>query len=158
LLILYLQPHWRSEREEVRNSRVLLLADTSLSMGLSDGSAGADEYTNPKRERGNATESSNTSPKRERGHDAELPSLARRASAPEYSRAQQIVAALTESDFLARLRKTHDVTVFQFAEDLNRDGAVTLNKYVSDDATRRIESPPTTDPAPDWAKLLAPAG
>ena len=36
LLVLYLQPHWRSEREEVRNSRVLLLADTSLSMGLTD--------------------------------------------------------------------------------------------------------------------------
>ena len=37
LLVLYLQPQWRAEREEVRNSRVLLLADTSLSMGLSDG-------------------------------------------------------------------------------------------------------------------------
>ena len=36
LLVLYLQPHWRSEREEVRNSRALLLVDTSLSMGLSD--------------------------------------------------------------------------------------------------------------------------
>jgi len=39
LLIIYLQPHWRTEREEVRNSRVLLLVDTSLSMGLSDSSA-----------------------------------------------------------------------------------------------------------------------
>ena len=37
LLILYLQPHWRTEREEVRNSRVLVLADTSLSMGTDDG-------------------------------------------------------------------------------------------------------------------------
>jgi hypothetical protein len=37
LLILYLQPHWRSEREVVHNSRVLLLVDTSLSMGLTDG-------------------------------------------------------------------------------------------------------------------------
>ncbi|MEE9603185.1 MAG: hypothetical protein V3V75_07765 [Thermoguttaceae bacterium] len=36
LLILYLQPHWRVEREEVRNSRVAVLADTSLSMGLTD--------------------------------------------------------------------------------------------------------------------------
>ena len=36
LLVVFLQPHWRSEREEVRNSRVLLLADTSLSMGLTD--------------------------------------------------------------------------------------------------------------------------
>jgi hypothetical protein len=39
LLILYLQPHLRSEREEVRNSRVLVLADTSLSMGTADGEA-----------------------------------------------------------------------------------------------------------------------
>lgn len=36
LLVLYLQPNWRSEREEVRNSRALLLFDTSLSMSLTD--------------------------------------------------------------------------------------------------------------------------
>lgn len=41
LLILFLQPHWRTEREEVRNSRVLLLVDTSLSMGLTDGESSA---------------------------------------------------------------------------------------------------------------------
>ena len=39
LLIFYLQPQWRTEREIVRNSRVLLLVDTSLSMGLSDAEA-----------------------------------------------------------------------------------------------------------------------
>ncbi len=36
LLILFLQPHWRLEREVVRNSRALMLVDTSLSMGLTD--------------------------------------------------------------------------------------------------------------------------
>jgi len=36
LLVLYLQPQWRVEHEEVRNSRALLLVDTSLSMGLTD--------------------------------------------------------------------------------------------------------------------------
>ncbi len=36
LLILYLQPQWRTETEETRNSRVMLLVDTSLSMGLTD--------------------------------------------------------------------------------------------------------------------------
>jgi len=36
LLVIYLQPEWRSERELVRNSRVLLLVDTSSSMGLAD--------------------------------------------------------------------------------------------------------------------------
>ena len=36
LLVLYLQPQWRTEQEVTRNSRVLVLADTSLSMGLTD--------------------------------------------------------------------------------------------------------------------------
>ncbi len=34
LLIVYLQPRWRSEREVHLDSRVLMLVDTSLSMGL----------------------------------------------------------------------------------------------------------------------------
>lgn len=37
LLILYLQPQWRSEREVIRNSRALVLVDTSSSMGIADG-------------------------------------------------------------------------------------------------------------------------
>ena len=41
LLVLYLQPQWRTEREEIHNSRVVLLVDTSLSMGLSDADASA---------------------------------------------------------------------------------------------------------------------
>jgi hypothetical protein len=36
LLLVYLEPQWRTERELVRNSQVHLLLDTSLSMGLSD--------------------------------------------------------------------------------------------------------------------------
>jgi hypothetical protein len=36
LLILYVQPHWRTEREDVLDSRVLVLVDTSLSMGIAD--------------------------------------------------------------------------------------------------------------------------
>ena len=34
LLILYLDPHWRLERDITRNSRAVVLVDTSLSMGL----------------------------------------------------------------------------------------------------------------------------
>lgn len=46
LLVVYLQPQWRTERDVTTNSRVLLLVDTSLSMGLADaetpsGSSGA---------------------------------------------------------------------------------------------------------------------
>jgi hypothetical protein len=36
LLAVYLQPQWRTERDVVRNSRVMLLVDTSLSMGRND--------------------------------------------------------------------------------------------------------------------------
>ncbi len=36
LLLLYLQPQWRLELEHTINSRVLVLADTSLSMGILD--------------------------------------------------------------------------------------------------------------------------
>jgi hypothetical protein len=36
LLIVYLEPQWRNEIDQVQNSRVLLLVDTSLSMGLDD--------------------------------------------------------------------------------------------------------------------------
>ena len=35
---------------------------------------------------------------------------------------------LKETDFLAQLRKNHDVSVFQFNDDLKADRAVTLNK------------------------------
>ncbi|HLA85846.1 MAG TPA: hypothetical protein VJL29_13735 [Thermoguttaceae bacterium] len=40
LLLLYLQPQWRTEREHRVNSRVLVLVDNSLSMGLSDDTTG----------------------------------------------------------------------------------------------------------------------
>jgi len=36
MLIFYLQPQWRCEREVIRNSQALLLVDTSSSMALSD--------------------------------------------------------------------------------------------------------------------------
>ena len=36
LLVVYLEPRWRVEREIVKNSTVAVLADTSLSMGLVD--------------------------------------------------------------------------------------------------------------------------
>ncbi len=36
LLAIYLQPQWRNEIDQVQNSRVVLLADTSISMGLHD--------------------------------------------------------------------------------------------------------------------------
>ncbi|HVX10086.1 MAG TPA: hypothetical protein VHC22_02685 [Pirellulales bacterium] len=41
LLAVYLQPQWRNEVDQVENSRVLLMPDTSLSMGLHDQDASA---------------------------------------------------------------------------------------------------------------------
>jgi len=105
LLILFLQPHWRSEREVVQNSRVLLLVDTSLSMGLTDAESASSVGT--------------------------------------VSRARQVVAALSETDFLARLRKVHDVSVFQFSDDLKRDRVVTLGKATPAEVScrKRLQSP-----------------
>ena len=45
LLVLYLQPQWRTEQERTINSRALLLVDTSLSMGLTDAPATTDGGT-----------------------------------------------------------------------------------------------------------------
>ncbi|HUY34734.1 MAG TPA: vWA domain-containing protein [Pirellulales bacterium] len=39
LLLIYLEPRWRNETDQVQNSRVLLLVDTSLSMALDDADA-----------------------------------------------------------------------------------------------------------------------
>ncbi|MCE5267336.1 MAG: VWA domain-containing protein [Planctomycetaceae bacterium] len=113
LLVLYLQPHWRSEREEVRNSRALLLVDTSLSMGLSDDSSRGQPGTT-------------------------------------LNRAQQVAKGLTDSDFLDRLRKTHDVTVIPFSDDLKRDHAVTLGKLTTANKS--------ADDTIYWPGLLAPTG
>ena len=90
LLVIFLQPHWRSEREVVRNSRVLLLVDTSLSMDMADGESSAP---------GKST-----------------------------TRAAQVATALSNTDFLRRLRQVHDVTVAPFSEDLKMDRGRYLGK------------------------------
>jgi hypothetical protein len=92
LLVLYLDPHWRLERDVTRNSRALVLIDTSLSMGLSDSANGA-------------------------GASAED---------ARASRIGQIAGTFKETDLLEQLRKTHDVSIFQFNDDLITDRAVTL--------------------------------
>ncbi len=80
---------------------------------------------------------------------------------------------LKETDFLAQLRKHHDVSVFQFNDDLKTDRAVTLNKHVesaANEARRQIQSPNESKPirpisrlsrtkrSLDWEKILAPSG
>ena len=75
----------------VHNSRVLLLVDTSLSMGLSDAEAGI---------------------------AAAAPRAASGRWPPPWPRAI----------FSPRLRKTHDVAVYQFNNSLDRDRVVSLGK------------------------------
>ena len=88
LAVVYLQPQWRNETEQVHESRVLMLVDTSLSMNQRD--------VDP------AVRSSGQ------------------------TRLQQVAAGLDTTDFLARLRKTHEVSVFTFNDTLERERQITL--------------------------------
>ncbi len=126
LLILYLQPQWRTQREVVRNSRVVLLVDMSLSMGLSDEVGGTS------------------------------------------SRARQIAATLEKTDLLPQLRKTHDVVVMRFDEDIKQ--VISLDKLDPKPATDAESAKPKQLPAKktpgkkiaaekiDWHDSLAPSG
>lgn len=147
LLILYLEPQWRTEREVVRNSRTLLLVDTSLSMGVTDADSAA-------------------------------------SGAPS-SRAAQVAAALEQTDFVQQLRKTHDVVMLRFDEELtrlgSRDKLTPVGATESGDETMHESDKPPTDTASeardsraaddsspasiagrqgriDWAKWLKPTG
>jgi hypothetical protein len=111
LLILYLQPQWRTEREETRDSRVLLVVDTSLSMRQTD---------------------------HENGQGSAL------------SRSGQIARALANSDLLAQLRRTHEVVVYGFDQELRR--LATLEKQPA------RETPAASRAPLDWEKLLRPVG
>ncbi len=99
----------------VHNSRVALLVDTSLSMGLNDAEAGSP------------------------------------GGAP--SRLRQVAAALAETDFLAALCRTHDVSIHQFNNSLDRDRVVSLAKLPSKRTSIEENSSP-----PDWRKFLRPGG
>ncbi len=125
LLALYLQPQWRSEQENTINSRVLVLADTSLSMGILDAPVTGD---------GGPT-----------------------------TRAQQVALLLETSPLLEELRKTHDVEVFRFDDQLYRDARVSLEKLA--DRTPRVPAEPPSDapaedarPKPNWNEFLQPTG
>jgi len=76
LLILYLQPEWRTEHERRINSRAVVLVDNSLSMGLVDDTTGGT------------------------------------------TRAEQVAASIERSRLVERLRKTHDVVVLRFGEQV----------------------------------------
>ena len=162
LLILYLQPQWRCEREEVLNSRVLLLVDTSLSMGLTDVNSPTSTATKSSPEDANPPSGSPTAasgrPPAARARDA--------LATASKSRVGQVAEAFEKTDFLRQLRETHDVVVLRFDEDLNR--IVTLDKREegtrgSGLGTREIGTlPPAPNPQPltpsFWPRTLLPVG
>jgi len=141
LLVLYLQPHLRVEREEVRNSRVAVLADTSLSMGLTDSD-------------------------KDSSADAGSPT-----SAATPARASQVAAALSDSTLLDQLRENHDVVVYRFDEGLARVASFgklseeeqadkeedASEDEASEDETDETDSAKENAPV-DWPTVLAPGG
>jgi hypothetical protein len=95
------------------------------------------------------------------------------ASSSLASRLHRVASMLKETDFITQLRKRHDVSVFQFNDDLKADRAVTLNKRVEpaaneDAASTLAPNENKTDSAEqvivtdersiDWEKILAPSG
>lgn len=142
LLILYLDPTWRTEREVVHPSRVVVLVDTSLSMGITD---------------------------------VRLPGTTLTAS-----RAQLAAHGLQHTPLLEQLRRTHQVSIWRFDQELKRllqlerlpaagSGAQagsksSLGTSSSPEAEAGLpqkSDPPAAEAAeqkPDWAELLRPVG
>ncbi len=151
LLVIFLQPHWRLEREMIRNSKAVLLVDTSLSMEL--GAGDLEPVRTPAGKQGGEEKAAATSS----GTD---------------SRLHQVASMLKETEFLERLRKKQDVSIYQFNDDLKTDREVTLNKLVEPVAdysagAKRSDNIKTgssgqenadAEKLPDWEKILAPSG
>jgi len=164
LLILYLQPQWRTEHDMVRNSRALLLVDTSLSMGLTD----ADPQAGGSVAGGQPQAAPSTLPGGSLGSTPATPNAAAK------SRVEQVAATLANTDLLRQLRQTHDVVVLRFNEGLDRDRVV-LDKQVPGEGADQEAQPlggglggqqPAANPDPkaaadnagDWKKFLTPGG
>jgi hypothetical protein len=125
LLILYLQPQWRSEHEVVHPSRVVLMVDTSLSMGLADTEA--------------------------------------RSGSAAASRSRHVAASLVGTDFLRRLRATHEVAVLRFDETVGRVASLAKIAAGPGGDGQNAGASPGDDPALleasiDWEKALQPSG
>ena len=129
LLVLYLEPQWRTEREVISHSKVLMLVDTSSSMGLTD-------------------------------VDLSLPQ-------GKPNRIGQVAEAFEQTDFLDRVRQTHNVVVLRFDEDIAR--VVSLDKLAASQAetagtSDQEKAQPGTEPKGvdvdkiDWPKALSATG
>ncbi len=92
VLAYFLELEKRTERAATHNSRVLVLVDTSLSMGLRD----------------TATTSSAAA------------AAAGSADGTTANRLEQVTAVLDHDGFMRRLRETHDVVLLRFDSEMSR--------------------------------------
>jgi hypothetical protein len=143
LVVFFLGIERRTTREVVHNSQVVVLVDVSQSMGLADG----DSTTNP------------------------LPE--RPGSGVGQRRIDQVVATLADSPLVAALRKSHDVHIARFGQDI--EPVMSLPKTEGEmkkaesggrkgeNATSSVEVesspfPPPPSALPDWSAELQPVG
>ena len=132
LLVLYLDPTWRTEREVVHPSRVALLVDTSLSMGITD---------------------------------VTLPGTTLMAS-----RAQLVAHGLEQTPLLSELRRTHQVSLWRFDQEMKRlmqwDRLTGLSEGGPQGAEAGGSAQPGSDQSaaiaqpqkPNWTEWLRPVG
>jgi len=111
LALLFLYMHPQKQEEKTTNSRVVVLVDTSRSMGRVDPEVG---WPNS-----------------------------------GLSRIQQVAAALKQSPLLEQLRRTHDVIVVPFDDDLHRDRVISLPKLGAEQAEEDAEKPEDAAAADD---------
>ncbi len=143
ILAYFLELEKRTERVAVHNSRVLVLVDTSLSMGLRD-------RTNPIQ----ITVTSPGAPS-DAGVTAEM-------TMP--NRLEQVAAVLERDGLIRRLRETHDVVLVRFDTETSR--LVTLGKLNAEGKVDRgtgDEAPASGEAAApeeavDWKAALRPQG
>jgi hypothetical protein len=150
VLLMFLDVQRHTETKAVRNSRVVLLADTSLSMSRADA-----DQTLP----GSSGTTGDAS-----------------GSAGGVRRIDQVADALADGRFIDALRQTHDVEMVKFDSDVRR--IVTLPKFLPDEhkteavnrgadpsssdtqtiSQKESESDPKGADKIDWHKQLDPQG
>ncbi|HTU27249.1 MAG TPA: VWA domain-containing protein, partial [Pirellulales bacterium] len=154
ILAYFLELEKRTERTAIHNSRVLLMVDTSLSMGLQDSekAPSAPPPKEPSAAKDESPVAKETSPA---------------ATAP--SRIDEIVAVLDAGGLVRRLREVHDVSILRFDTEVARLAALAKTEPAGKDGKKLPGEPPTDAAADaakgdtaadktDWRKALRPQG
>ncbi|MBN1854363.1 MAG: hypothetical protein JW829_16655 [Pirellulales bacterium] len=162
--LFFLKPTMRTDQRLVRDSRVVLLADVSQSMGLADRDPSAQESADSRQDRfgspRNGDESRQEPKNSPRGNE----------TVDARSRSQQIVEALSAGPFINRLRKQHEVVISRFAESVERivsfppvpAGTAAAGRNGTGKISSIQNNPSHPGgillPGPDWLEELAPRG